>query len=512
MQSCVCQSPPEPDFEVISFSDDNLAKALETSYFHREFIKKNKFHFKFLIEYLGNHTKDSLNAKTIVLERNYLSRDHLYDFSNYYCLCFNDGYSKKCNRIHFFNIEFSKDVFLDEILNNKNIFINQENYLGYVVTKNLPNVLIGNTLLRTYNTQNRYFISRSYDIHFFGREMHLETLPFQEQDKAVGACATSALWVAFHKTSSLFHTPLLTPFEITNSVSNLFNTTGRILPNNGLDYFQIGNAIKNSGLVFELRNKQSYVENSLKSKSFIYSYLRMGLPVLLGINIDNIGRHLVTISGYTIKTKGLNTKGDFPLYSDSLDMFYSHDDQIGPFSRFKFTTKKKKFNIETSWWRNQNDSKKLNAQLVSLIVPIYDKIRISFDDIYKLTLHLNDYFSLVITSRNFVWDIFLYQSNKYKKEISENNLIDNSIKSKILFSSLPKYIWISRLIINRKTIIEFLFDSTGIAKGFYGLSINCYVPELRERILEDIEDGVIEKLISISVGPNYYKHFISEFI
>lgn len=501
-------------YSLLSFSPENLASAFETEYFSKEFIIKNKFHYKFFLEYLGSKTEDALHARTILIENEYLSRDFLHDFSSFYALCFNDSYQKKCKRVHFFKSEINEEEFENDILHNTHKVINDTNYLGFIVIKHLPNVLFGTTILQTYSneTKIRRYLTRQYFVHIFGKELKINSIAFQEQDSAVSACATSALWSAFQKTSCIFQTPLPTPIDITNSAKNLFFETGRLLPSSGLDHYQIGNAIKDVGLVFELRNNENYIANITRVKGFIYSYIKSGLPILLGLEIDKIGRHLITLLGYQESKINFKRTKSISLYSEQIKMFYAHDDQVGPFSRLQFIDSIVKNNLlETSWWKDKLGKRKLYAEIVSIIVPLSDKIRITFDDVYKIIGYFDNYLYRILLNKECVWDIYLSRSDIYKDEISSNKFnIKQDLQAKILFRNLPKYIWIARALVDDLLLLEFIFDSTEIANGFYCLSFNCFNSDIRDRLLFDLEDKNFIEFVNEYLNPSYLGLFLKE--
>ena len=70
--------------EVYQFTDDNFAEALSNKYTSVEVIK-SKNHFKYLLKYLKDKRID---AKTILIEEDYVSKDFLHDYTSYYALCF----------------------------------------------------------------------------------------------------------------------------------------------------------------------------------------------------------------------------------------------------------------------------------------------------------------------------------------------------------------------------------------------------------------------------------------
>jgi len=484
-------------FIVLPYKPENLAIALSNSLTSPEKIQ-GKRHFKYFLEYLGN-TGDSLNAKTIVVEYEYISKSYLIDYSNFYSTCFGQ-YERFCKRIHFFSSVFDENKFNNAILKPSKKSIIWDNYLGYVVVKPLPLLSIGATLLKTYeftDTHKRYFpAAKTYNVNLFGRELSIKSLAFQEQDSVVGACASSALWSAFQKTSELFQTPLPSPSDITKSAKNSFQNSGRTYPNGGLDHYQIGNAIESVGLVSELRNSKKFKAAGVGFiKSFIYAYNRLGLPILVGIQFPD-GGHLITIAGYKEEMDISFTRNkDISLKASKIERFYAHDDQVGPFSRISFD---RKGNIITSW---HNGKKHQTAEFVSLFIPLYNKIRLSFETIH-FKMQLIDFYFLHQFPRTAVfWDIYLSFSNSYKEEIFKSSTLDSKKRYVLLTEHLPKYIWVAKGIIKNECVIEFIFDATQIATSESCIRINIFNDSLR---------SVLATQLNASSNKDYFMNEVSE--
>jgi hypothetical protein len=468
-------------FTVSPYSAENLASALTNALTPPSKFKL-RMPYKYFCEYFGDQD-DGLGAKTIVIEKKYISKSYLIDYSNYYSTCFSD-YERFCKRVHFFSRDFSEADFeaaLKDSIADSPIW---ESYLGYIVVKPLPLLTIGATLLKTYEstpTNKRIFHAiEKYPVNLFGKELTVQSLAFQEQDSVVGACASSALWTAFHKTSKLFQTSLPSPSDITRSAKNLFQNSGRTYPNTGLDHYQIGNAIDATGMVSELRNSDKFRGEVDRLKAFIYAYNSMGLPVLLGIKFPE-GGHLITVVGYKE-----SNDNNFPrtsrmaLKSSKIERFYAHDDQVGPFSRLGFDASG---NILTSWVDDTGSHK--TAELVSVFIPIHNKIRINFEDIFSKASFIDFYFSKVFPTLEIHWDIQLCLSNKYKESIYDST-ISSGMKYSLLTTPLPKYLWIAKGFVGNECIIEFLFDATQIATADYCIGINIYNDSLRGLINGDL--------------------------
>ena len=135
--------------ELIPYSNDALASALENDFTSANVIK-GKNHFIYLTEYLGDV---GINARTILIERDYVSKDYLIDYTSYYSLCFTD-YQKRCKRVHFFNCEIVEEDFQNFVLSEGDEGRYNDSYLGFIVVKPIPSTVIGYTVLKNYELEN----------------------------------------------------------------------------------------------------------------------------------------------------------------------------------------------------------------------------------------------------------------------------------------------------------------------------------------------------------------------
>ena len=190
---------------VVNVTDDDFGKEFYNflKVDSEKFIQRNihKTHlFRYLLNYLKFH-ENGLQVKTIVKEYNYTCLNFLEDYANYYARCYTP-YEKHCKRIHFFQETFDENVFFEEMLKNDN-HNHWGTYVGCIVIKPLPSGIFGITYLRPYENskeKNRHYTCLTKKtINLFGHDCPITTMPFKEQDGAVGACASTALWVAFQK-------------------------------------------------------------------------------------------------------------------------------------------------------------------------------------------------------------------------------------------------------------------------------------------------------------------------
>lgn len=473
--------------ETKTYNSSNLAISLSND-FTDQYSIANKRQYIYLEEYLNE-----LDAKTILIEKEYVSKAYLSDFAFYYSKCF-DTPPSKCVRVHFFNRAFTKSDFVNDVLNKRKKYFNH--YLGYVVVKPIPLFVIGPTLLKTYpnkkgNRKRIFFGTREYTVNILGEKIKLNSLVFQEQDKVISACATTALWSSMHKAAKLFDLTVSRPSEITQKAGITASGGGRLFPNRGLSTKQMCDIIFKSGLVTEIRHHESrYQPSTSYIKQIIYAYAKTGIPIILNIEVPNdeseeFGAHAVAVCGYKMKNRITKKppSDKISLLSDEIEKIYVHDDQWGPFSRIIIQDQ----SLISSWTTFDDEERPTHSS--EILVPIYPSIRISYDDVLSVVYGIDAILRLAfedVSLTDFQWDIHIVNSNEYKNEIKYSKL-NSSVKRKVLDKSMPKYVWRAICIIENDKIYEYLFDSTALSNSMYGIYAIGYYEILNEFITNFLE-------------------------
>jgi hypothetical protein len=486
------------------------------------------FHYRYFTNYLF-YDDNGLKTKTIVVEKKYACHTFLEDYINYYAHCYTQ-YSKNCRRIHLFCENFDKETFQNMVYWGVENEYEQlwKSYLGCIVIKPLPKGIIGVTYLKTYEgdeLKNRYYTAINLQtINLYGTSLKLYTMPYTEQDSNVGSCASTALWTVFQKTSELFHTQKPTPSEITLLAGLDSDNTGKIFPSSrGLEIAQICRAIYNNGLHSELRYNQIIDRSWLQG--FVYAYLKAEIPILLGIEIEGIGSHLITLNGYRFK---FDKQDNFCYKSHYISKFYVHDDQTGPFSRLKFNKKDTEYFLRTSWWKTDVDWNKSlgkikdyfkdennyrNCKPTCLIVPLDRQIKVPYEEVIAKIEIIKFLFSIFLNSPKFIWNIFLIKSNIYKEQIKKQVSWKNNLYE-VLYTSLPQYIWVAQAHIvtqandneiryHEELIFDFIFDSVEMPYDGKPFLSNIYSESFRDCLPQfDIQ---IQKLFSNDIENTAYK-------
>jgi hypothetical protein len=475
--------------EVHSYSIDTLREILSKKSGAPEDIISSKLHRHYFQGYF-----QEIGAKTIVVEEGYTDRDFLEDFAGYYVLCFRP-YERKCTRLHFFSTAFGAEQFEELLHGNGSLKPDelQSSYLGFVVVKPLPQTIVGRTCLATYAPEGRryYPITRDYEVNLFGIALRVKSLAFQEQDHVVAACATSALWSAFHGTGMLFQHPIPSPVEITRAATAHLPLETRALPSDGLTSEQMAHAIRNVGLEpFLVKASNEYV-----LKSTVYAYLRGRVPMLLGFILQdrsdpaapvNIGKHAVAITGFSLGKSSsapiIGTK--FFLRASAMDKIYVHDDQVGPFARMEMISGGAAGNyLSTSWKGRDQKIGSVVAIPEILMVPLYHKVRIPFNIVHDSVFSLND--SVIEPLRatgaltlpeSLEWDIYLTTVNSLKTDIFESGLLSSEKRYQALTANFPRFLWRATANCQGDTIIDLVFDATDIEQSpflVYAIAYDC---------------------------------------
>lgn len=449
-------------------------------------------HLKYFYEYLND-----LGAKTIVLESRYIDHDYLEDYAGYYVRCFN-RYRRTTSRLHFFSNSFNSRQFRTVFLNSPEGRLGKQlgnHYLGFMVVKPLPQTIVGRTCFKTYpdDANRRHFPTlHKYCSNLFGLSLSVESLAYQEQDKVVAACATSALWSVFQGSGKIFHHPIPSPVEITKAASlhipdaGLVPHDARSLHHSGLTPTQIAHGVRSVGMEPYLVG----ASDEFVIKSTAYAYLKAKIPALLGISLvdesivndplkdQNIGKHAVVIAGYSLgHLNPVPYKNGILIAASRIDKIYVHDDQIGPFAKMVFSPNNR---LKTDWIDSTGNRGGVFADPFMLVIPLYHKIRIPYQiifdriaefDVVLEGLRVNAFMPV---STRLEWDIYLTEVNEFKKEISKLNSLETKTKQNALLINMPKYLWRATAIDNGENKLDVIFDATDIEQGTIIVAVIVY--------------------------------------
>jgi uncharacterized protein (DUF2164 family) len=253
-------------------------------------------------------------------------------------------------------------------------------------------------------------------------------------------------------------------------------------------------------------------------KKIVNAYAPVGIPLILIVNVpfqndkgqDEYDLHAIVVSGHKmVKPKLISPGNTTSWMSDNIEKIYAHDDQYGPFVRIDL---KDKCELITEW--TIDDKHNRSTFVSNVVVPLYPKIRIAYDDIEKLVFGLDTLLTLFFDKQiraDLVWDVRIVLSENYKTEIKSIDSFPTKQKLNILTQSMPKHIWVASCYIGQYKLIDFVFDATGINSAMLGTNIISYLPnEINKDLIKFLKTQ--EVLIKDLLGYDYYLKYIMKYL
>ncbi len=476
--------------------------------------------------YLDSYFR-ALKVRTIVVEPCYVDRDYLDDFAHYYVRCY-ESYKRHCARLHFFSETFNHDSF-EKLLTGADSALSidalKRSYCGFIVIKPLPQTVFGRTCLKTYPAEDgRVFpVARSFAANLFGITLDIpETLPFQEQDNVVAACATSALWSVLHGTAKEFQHAQLTPIEITRAATELLPAESRMIPNRGgLSTAMMAEAIRAVGLEPLTLNVPEKDDKSMRAA--LYAYLRARIPVILGVRLFDtasgtiMGEHAVAVTGFKLSDRPAEplTNSGFRLRAARIQKIYVHDDQVGPFARMEFDDQALELKLgdnrgpvpastlSTSWRNASGTINQVRAAPLILLVPLYHKVRIPYEDVFQVVMDFHKFLATAYPLNEAVgapeleWDIHLTTVNELKRDLLACDQLKGPERLRRQTQGMPRFLWRATATQGANRVFDILFDATDIHTSESVHGVLVYEDDLATVLSLIASDPKIETLTEL---------------
>lgn len=340
------------------------------------------------LEYLG--------TKTVIIEKNYFDNDYLDEFAHFYSKS-SRGYENICERWHFFDFEFDREFF-EKAINEQSDEYKKLclGYLGFSVKRPLGISPFGHTVFAQFknngSTLPRIACSRQYKVHLAGIELFIHGLSWQQQDTAVSACATISIWTALHSASFDDYHAIPTTAQITLAAHKTASLGSRVFPSNGLSVHQVCEAVKELGLSPMLISGDNPDETFTKERflASCCSLIASGYPVIVLGRIGNLF-HAVCYTGHKPNSGTVPQIGKVEFEDALTDVFYMHDDNVGPYVRLKVDANSPNMLLKPEISPNQTT----HAEIVTnygvfspmhIMAPVHDELRTSIDTLNRMAL------------------------------------------------------------------------------------------------------------------------------
>jgi hypothetical protein len=412
----------------------------------------------YILDYLANYLA-ALDAKTLIVEYNYVDKVYLKDFQRYHLSCY-QHYKKTCSRLHFFRKLLGDYYNLPEAKFLEFLEIGADDYLGFIVLRPLPRAYIGRTMLLPKETGAacNFLIVPDSKSHLFGKTFKLSSLVFLQQDKSVGACSPTSLWMALNAVKDSWELgDIPSVSELTEMSGIAIENINRTFPNVGLYIPQLEAIIKAFGLEPDYLSPESFnMPNEIVS-----AYLKAKIPVIMIIRwyrFDDNGDFEFTTSAGAIKKCSQDNQThtcvisgikewryretestsqnlapgepqrdqkEINLKSSRLGALYIHDDRRGLFEEadlrkisLKGCNGKPTFLCDELVFRRSNGDEKSGFwSLWGMLLPVYPKIRIPFQHVRLLVANLQ---SCLYYIRNTAFSVILERFTHLKNKLPKD--------------------------------------------------------------------------------------------
>lgn len=451
------------------------------------------------LEYLcGFLSNPEMGTKTIVKEFPYTDRHYTEEYRSYYSTIFRPP-TQQATRLHFFREAWSNEAFaslIDLAASNEDAYqevverIN-ESYLGFSVIRPLPSAPIGRTILCPFTSvPSRTYIQPLQRAHLAGFELKVHGVPFQQQETAVGACATTAIWSALAAAARVTGHRSPTPNQITEAATRHLLNNRAMPADGGLELAQVLESVRASGYEpYVIKPDRNFSVFSLAIKCYLASHI----PVIVLLQ-GQPDYHAVTLVGYRVSDSAyakpaleINTANAI-LRATGLTRVYVHEDRLGPYARMKWLTPEEH---EAVLKQSRSGDESLSCDLPALqhepyshdtygyslqpmgiycaVVPLSSNLRLSALGLISIAGELRSMFRMLLgpsaDSELFIEPRFVL-SGHYVEEVLRIGVQPSSRARRMATQmTLPRYVGILRFMLGETAVCDVICDASDILRG-----------------------------------------------
>lgn len=416
-----------------------------------------------------------------MIEAPYVDRHFIEEYTGYYANTLRPP-PQKTVRLHFFSTVVDESRFrgwLRRVQSEGAETVQREieaEYLGFSVIRPLAFAPIGRTVLRTYGArESRCFepARTGHRVHLAGLELLLEGLPFQQQDQAVGACATTAIWSALARVMRADGNRPTTPLAITTAATRHLLSARPFPAVAGLDLNQMLAAIRAFGYSPDVTKGATAAHYQMLLKCYVAS----GIPVILTLRQEETGEvHAVSVVGYResddeeeAQPISIGEHGGKQLNATGITRLYAHDDRLGPYARMSWLksdedgTPRLRFTPGASGFERFEEP----LHVWYAIAPLYPKLRLAADDLMSIASQLLPTVLVLAGKPDWreVWTDLRFQlSGAYLRQALELPVSSQRKEALVMSAKLSRYVGVIRFWKQNEWFADVICDTTDIRR------------------------------------------------
>ena len=423
-----------------------------------------------------------LSVLTIAIEQKYVDRTYRDSYYMHFSGKHGD-YDRFCKRLFL----FSGDVFKDERGKHfADINVNklQEKFVGIVVIRPLKEGKIGRTLISPYfaiEEKDVFLRYAKYSATIYGIRLQINAFPFSMQDGETTTCAEITILNLMDYFSRKYpEYRNILPSEI----AQITEKSGyeRNLPTRGLGYSVITKVFSEIGFSPRLYTMNSIADMS-QFKRLMHYYIESGLPVAVGVKIDEKTRHSIVGIGHgKIEHDKIGNK-IYAIYDTVTDNYVWIIDSADLCSHYVMMDDGRS-PYEICEWKEPEERERLTSsgrnllggyEPDNLMVPLYKRMFLEAQDAYDICTSAlassKAGIQLVcpdLGKRNnpIVIRLFMCSSRNYKqRRITNFSFKNKEVRERYIKLCLPRFVWVCEVYSKQsycegKAIGEIVVDAT----------------------------------------------------
>lgn len=400
---------------------------------------------------LLKHINPLIDNCYFLAETNYVDKVYRDSYYNYYSTKLT-SYKKNCVRISIFEGEIK----IEDFRNEANIKLLQDKYLGFFILRPIDPVFIGRSIISPRALKANNFLCCKAKYHTSANSIKLEVdgFPHSSQDTETITCAETTIWSIMEYFSARYpeYKPVL-PSQIIKTLNQV--SAERQIPSRGLNIQQISYALREFGFGTRIYSRQEYGNEFEKLLS---CYIESGIPLIIAIENrptgGNIGHALLCIGHVKITDNQIDALTPLRHSDPTLDHEYQKKNIIvydynELNKNFIFIDDNQPAYQEASLVNpaaHYFDSNWHSCIITYFIAPLYPKIYLEAFEAKEFVLNflVNDNVSLSDNSE-IVLRFFLTSTRSFKDKVAVNNEMQADLKSIILSTVMPKFIWVAEI-------------------------------------------------------------------
>jgi hypothetical protein len=436
------------------------------------------------VRYLAAYC-ERLGVRTLVHEEHYVDRHYVDEFAFYYSRMLSPPVNS-VRRIHFFAREFTEDQLsqwireslespekrkeIEQLLSAGTEQPPRGEYLGYCSIRPIASAPIGRTLISPLpdsdGQRREIWATNKHFAHLANLRLRVDGLAFQQQDAAVGACATAALWSALVRVAKHEGMRAPTPAEISEAAIHNSRASGRsmLAPNTGLTIQQLCQATRAFG--FTPETVSAFTRPEIVTAA-VHTYLLSGIPVVILLRGSGIA-HAVTAAGFQMSpSQHPSLQASVPVRSARMTKLYVHDDRLGPYARaflepFAHPAAGEGLIFETDF-----EGAAERWIVDTAFAPVYPKLRLPVQSLIQLAEHKAGLVELAVGAQlapKLSVDFRYQRAGEYVARLAGRGADPETASTFVRTVALSRWCAVERWYLGEEEVFEFLYDTTDIVR------------------------------------------------